>query len=217
MILARTTATKIVIVIDFIKGEVIGVDVKRLLQSKHLSFVGEFNLNTGEIKDNRTIAKYNDLQFNIYKNNRVYIKGSLHKYSNKGKHNFNDFTFNSVGFVLKDLFDKFGISANQIVLQNIEIGVNITPPCSINVILQNCFNHKKTDFKWFSVPNEGMIIKSEHSHYIIKIYDKGKHYRSKGYKIDAEILRYEIKFIKMEQLNRIGTKTLLDVLNLNYA
>ena len=53
---------------------------------------------TGEIKNVR-IAEYNGLIF-IEKEGRTYIKGSLHKYNNKGKHNYDQFTYSNLAFAI---------------------------------------------------------------------------------------------------------------------
>ena len=53
----------------------------------------------------------------------------------------------------------------------------------------------------------------QHSQYIIKIYNKALHYRSKGFEIDTEILRFEIKYTKMQKLNERGIYNLQDLAN----
>jgi hypothetical protein len=53
----------------------------------------------------------------------------------------------------------------------------------------------------------------QHSQYIIKIYNKALHYKSKGFEIDTEIMRFEIKYTKMQKLNERGIFTLQDLAN----
>jgi len=65
-----------------------------------------------------------------------------------------------------------------------------------------------------SVPNEGKYIQVEHSQYFIKIYDKARHYRNKGFTVgNNDILRFEIKFKKLERLKKVKIYSLLDLLN----
>ncbi|MBK6821528.1 MAG: hypothetical protein IPG87_00430 [Saprospiraceae bacterium] len=54
-------------------------------------------------------AEYKNLDFEIFKNGAVYLKGSLHVFWNDGIHNYNDFGIEGLKTVLKELETKFGI------------------------------------------------------------------------------------------------------------
>lgn len=187
-----------------------------------LNFFNIINLATGEIK---TINKYGNkvtpskvayylgLEFKIYDTGTITIAGSLHKYWNTGLHNYNDFNNDAVNAVLKDLKDKFGIDAKQCIIKCLEIGINITPPKPTNEILDNCFLHKTKPFEFQKNSDEGKYKQVQHSQYIIKVYNKAQHYKSKGLKIDGEIIRFEIKYTKMEKLNKKGIYSLQDLID----
>ena len=73
--------------------------------------------------------------------------------------------------------------------------------------------HKRERFKWVATKDEGNYIQAQYQRHILKIYDKRTHYKNKGFKIDKEILRIEIKYLKMHELNKeAGIETLADLL-----
>jgi hypothetical protein len=180
-----------------------------------------------DIKGNRIYknpyknAFYNGLEFKIYDNidkfrigtHTVTIEGSLHKYWNHGAHNFNDFDFKAFLAVLRDLNTKFGILPHQCIIRSIEIGINIIPPFPTNRIIDYCFLHKTTAFEYKHNSDEGKYKQAEHSQYFIKLYDKARHYKSRGFDIDVDILRFEIKYKKMERLHKLGYYSLQNFVN----
>ncbi len=207
--------------IDFVKA-IININPRDLLDNKLLDFFyRDFNPDTGELKTvNRNNLKrtphqyaiYKGIEFRIYETGSVYLLGSLHKFWNNGAHNYNDFKFKSLIDVLIELRTKFNILPEMLRLQSIEFGVNIQPPCKTGRIIDYCFIHKSKPFGEISTRDEGKYFQVEHSQYLIKIYDKRKHYSNKGFRIDNDILRFEIKFLKMEKLNKKGIFTLKDLL-----
>jgi hypothetical protein len=158
-------------------------------------------------------AFYKGLEFKIFETGRIKISGSLHKYFNSGAHNYNDFNFIDFCGVLDDLKDKFGIEPDKSVLKCLEIGVNIIPPIPTNDFLNYCFLHKTKPFEDLKNSDEGKYKQAQHSQYIIKIYNKALHYSRRGFPITNEILRFEIKYTKMEKLNKLGIFTLKDLVN----
>ncbi len=208
--------------IDFIKIILKDFAHSKLENNLLLNFFDSINLTTGELKTtnrngNRVTpsknASYNGLEFKIYDTGTITVTGSLHKYWNSGAHNYNDFNIDAVMWVLGDLKTKFDIEPEQCILKCLEIGINIMPPIPTNVILDNCFLHKTKPFEWQKNSDEGKFKQVQHSQYIIKIYNKALHYLSKGFTIDTEIIRFEIKYLKMEKLNKIAIFSLNDLVN----
>ena len=78
---------------------------------------------------------------------RIEITGSLHKYHNKGKHNYDDFTIFNLANVLIDLSRKFGINWHKTELHGIENSLNIKPPHDTNELLDSLLVHKRKKFK----------------------------------------------------------------------
>ena len=156
-------------------------------------------------------ANYKSLEFKIYSTNIVIISGSLHKYYNDGLHNYNAFDF--IGFlaVLSDLKQKFEIEPKNCIIQNLEVGINITPPIKTNSILDFCFLHKTKSFVNSINDYFGNYKQCKHSHYIVKMYDKALQYKKTFPEIKTEILRFELKFTKMERINKLGIFTLDDI------
>ncbi len=201
--------------IDFVKISIKGISPKQLEQNPLLEFFGNFNRESGHIRTTnkhgkpiipRQTAFYNSLQFSIYDNGSITVEGSLHKYWNKGAHNYNDFNLNALNEVIKELKHLFNISPDQCYLRQLELGVNIRPPIPSKNIIDYCFLHKTTPFEFIKNSDEGKYKQAEHSQYFIKIYDKARHY--KQFNIKGEILRFEIKYRKMEILNKKGIFTL---------
>ncbi len=158
-------------------------------------------------------AFYNGLEFKIFDTGLITISGSLHKYWNKGAQNYNDFNFEAFLWVLNDIKHKFSITPEQCILKCLEIGINIVPPIPTNQFLNYCFLHKTKPFEKPFNSLEGKYSQVRHSQYIIKIYNKALHYKSKGFDIKGEIMRFEIKYTKMQKLNERGIYNLQDLAN----
>ena len=208
--------------VDFIKIITKDLYPSILEANPLLDFYDNVNLSTGEIKTvNRQGNKitpyknafYNGLEFRIYDTATIILAGSLHKYWNAGAHNYNDFGFESLLWVLKDLNTKFGLEPANCILKCLEIGINIVPPIPSNHFLDYCFLHKTLSFEYKYNSDEGKYKQAQHSQYIIKIYNKALHYKRDFIDIKTEIMRFEIKYTKMEKLNKIGIFNLNDVVN----
>ncbi len=194
--------------IDFIKCWLRCISIKELLKNPYLEFKGDFNYQTGEI--GKLVAVYKNLKF-IINNGRVTLTGSLHKYKNNGDHNYDDFTLDELTKVLQDLKDKFNIELKDCILENLEIGVNIIPPIICYLILNNLMFHHGIIFRDPNIKNGNYKV-AEHQRYSVKIYDKSLQYENKYY-LPNEILRIEIHYNKMIDLNKIGVFTLADLVS----
>jgi hypothetical protein len=208
--------------IDFIKIIIKELRPSILENNPLLDFYDTINLSTGEIRTTNKSgnqvtpsknASYSGLEFKIYDTGTITIAGSLHKYWNNGAHNYNDFNNEAVSSVLSDLKTKFDIDPKQCILKCLEIGINITPPIPTNEILEKCLLHKTKPFEYQKNSDEGKYKQVQHSQYIIKIYNKALHYKSKGFNIDSEIMRFEIKYTKMQKLNDKGIYSLQDLID----
>ena len=184
-----------------------------------LDFKTELNENTGVL--GKSYAYYRGLKFNVFpptianSSGRITMEGSLHKYFNGGKHNYNDFDVSDVIGVFDEIDKLFGIQSKDCVLKQLELGVNINPPRLSKLVIRSCYLHGTKRFGWQSTRDEGSYIQSDCSRKTIKIYDKAQHYRNKGFKIPDEILRVEVKFKKMEYLNSLNIYTLSDLIDID--
>jgi hypothetical protein len=97
-------------------------------------------------------------------------------------------------------------------IQNLEYGVNITPPIKSSLILNNCFLHKRQTISYPINTKNGHFIQAEHKrNYYLKVYDKAKQYRpiNNGLK-GQEILRIEVKQIRWHKYRKNNINTLDD-------
>ena len=212
--------------IDFVKIYLKDFNPSILEGNTRLDFFDNIDLSTGQIRTtNRNGNKitpyknafYNGLEFRVYENGRTTIQGSLHKFWNLGAHNYNDFNFSAFSDVLDTLKKDFGIQPEQCILNCLEVGINVTPPIPTNDILDYCFLHKTKPFEYQKNSDEGKYKQCEHSQYFIKLYNKALHYSKQGFDIESEIMRFEIKYKKMERVNNLGIYTLNDILNKGFG
>lgn len=186
--------------IDGIKTGNINISIQ-----KELDWTISVNEKTGEVKTIKT-AECQGLLF-IDKGNRVYLKGSLHKYFNNGQHNYNDFAFNDLANTIDQLKTRFGIDPNTTLLENVEFGVNIELPFTPDRVINSLVLHKGEPFNKFT---KGRGVECNHAQYFIKVYNKGQQFNLK-----KNLLRVEVKVIKMQyfQGQKIAIKTIGDLLN----
>jgi hypothetical protein len=155
-------------------------------------------------------AEYLGLTFRL-KNGKIKLQGSLHKYRNLGKHNYDDFSVVDVAEVVHELERNFRIDIYSTVLNNVEFGVNVVLPFRVNVVLDNLITYKGKCFD--RKVEKGMsFYECRMSKFTIKIYDKGKQYN-----LPDNVLRFEIKVTAMQYLKPKGIKLryLSDLLNMD--
>jgi hypothetical protein len=197
--------------IDGIKILNLGVDVNKLKQNDFLDFIGHHSTKTGEVKNFIKKATYDSLIYTIIEDSTTTLNGSLHTYSNRGEHNYNDFNFNTIKNTIDDLASKFSIDINTTKLNNVEFGINIPLQYCPIIFIDSVVNHKGEPFYPMSkaIVKKGKGIECKHCNYYIKIYDKGKQNDLK-----ENILRIEIKVIRMSYFkNKAHLSTLSDLKN----
>lgn len=208
--------------IDFIKGELINIDVVDLLNNSLLEFTRPVNEDTGVLLTSENIkgkikqiprkAQYKNLTFKIYESGLILIHGSIHKYFNEGLHNFNDFTHENYLTALKQLKIDFGIKPKNIRIQTLEYGINITPPIYTNTILKYSFVHSRTKLTEPISYLTGRYKQAHYQKFVFKLYNKKLQYE-KGFTIETEILRIEIKQTNWTEYRAKGIFTLADFNN----
>jgi hypothetical protein len=156
---------------------------------------------------------YKGIKFTHFASGRIAINGSPHTYSNYGKHNANDFTLRRLIWVFGDLERRFGIDLDKSVIHTLETGLNlILSNHSPTEILNALLLHKQKELNNFDLANSNGRF-AKYGQYIIKTYDKGlqNRYRSEF----DRTWRFEDKFTKAEQVNKLGIRTLADLRNPN--
>ncbi|MCV6629190.1 MAG: hypothetical protein OIF50_04950 [Flavobacteriaceae bacterium] len=199
--------------IDGVKIDVPNINANKWLNNRLLNFYTYTNTTTGELLDGTLIAKYRGLKFFITQSakyhNKTYcsVRGSLHKYFNKGRHNANDFTIKDLQSVIIELQQKFNIEPTTAILRNVEFGVNIHAPTTANELLKNlvCYgNYPFVILKIESITLGKVVRKQQNS---LKIYDKGLQYDLPT----KNLLRFELAVKKMVFLKPYNIKTLSDL------
>lgn len=197
--------------IDFIKCKLINFSIDKLFNNHLLDFRSLVNRETGEFKPRR-VAYHKNLKFTIHDSGLMELSGSIHKYFNEGLHNHNAFSYSDYKSALKRIYEDFGIAPENMWIQNLEYGVNITPPINCNLILNNSFLHKKLPISKPLNNQNGHYIQANHKgNYLLKVYDKAKQYRPIYNELkNTEILRIEIKQIRWSKYRKGGIRTLED-------
>ena len=147
------------------------------------------------------------------------LAGSLHKYRSiikgiatsaqidkyKG-YNGDLFTLQDITDTITHLCGVLDISPHVCTLQNIEIGVNNVVTFAPFDFLKGVLYHRN-DYSP-TIKHGGNYIQFEHAQYYIKLYNKGRQYE-----LPNEVIRVEIKVMKMQKLIEAGINisTLADI------
>lgn len=220
---------------DFFKSYFVDTN---FMYSDMIDFEVRVNESTGEAK-NGTIAKYSELDLKRFDSGRNSVSGSIHKFWNKCDFNGNDFNIFHLFVAVERLYNELGIHPRELTLENLEINITIQLPFSPNNILKNLLFHGASKF---AQPNsKSYYSQCEKTEYTVKIYNKTDHYNwlkretnrslagntlsakeriAKEFlrdKIESELkpnlLRFEVKFTRMNTLNKVGVFNVFDLLN----
>ncbi|KAB7731426.1 hypothetical protein F5984_11595 [Rudanella paleaurantiibacter] len=208
---------------DGIKILDVSVSAHALLMHHNLTFGGKVDLQTGAVLDHTQRANDRGLTFKIIPTNRsrsgadkyratygrVELAGSLHRYGRGGLHNADDFTADDVRRVVEELVSTYGINAQTSTLNNLEFGVNLRLPYPVKDLLRALICYKGVPFARYT-DNGFEYYQAAFSQYAVKVYNKGEQYG-----LGANLLRFEVKVLKMQHLHGRGIKlgTLADLLN----
>ena len=134
----------------------------------------------------------NGLRIRPIKDNFYSVTGSLHKYSNDGQHNANDFYLSDFKNTLNQLFDDFDLNPDIAPLNGFEFGVNIILPTNPNNALNRLILYKT------EIGNRQKEYKEfEYNNHSFKFYNKSGLTKIEPYQ-SGNILRIEIRVEKME-------------------
>lgn len=150
-----------------------------------------------------------------FTNKKGSIENSLHKrfniLSNQGNQNYNDFSFDSLLFLLDKLEQELKVSLKETHLTQIEFGFNLNiGVCPNKVLDENILMYK---FRTPCVDPKNLIDKKIKKfifrNYEVKIYNKSLHYKLKN----ESILRVEVKYKTKKEFNKFGLYGLDDLRN----
>ncbi|EKT4553153.1 hypothetical protein JE945_002336 [Flavobacterium psychrophilum] len=142
-----------------------------------------------------------------------YVKNSLHKLNNLlmtgEEQNYNDFGYSELCAITDYLKDNV-IDVMETKLTQLEYGFNINVPRSAESIIKETvlMHNLKRHTALRKFDGKGLLLEFEYDNFIIKIYDKAKQYS-----LDENKLRFEIKFKKAIEFNKLGVYNLTDLKN----
>jgi hypothetical protein len=187
-----------------------------------IDFNGSYNESTGELEtilpngkkvSYRTTGWTDNMKLELFPNGYIELAGSLHKYYNDGKHNYNQFGRKEAEIALKRLIEGTGLELPFFKVDSVEVGVNLMPPIPSDDIINNALMYKRRPFEAKYCTDEGNYRQATLSEYWVKLYNKRLHYEIQGYDIGYEILRFELKINKMRVLAKYRVFTLEDLIN----
>lgn len=193
--------------VDFIKAIIPNKYREGLLRNPLLEFEQVLNIRTA-VLGNKLIAEYKGMKFILYIDSTYCeLQGSVHKYYNDGIHNADQFGLNQLWEVIIEFNVIFCLPLETLRLINVEFGVNILPPTIANTILNNLLLHNNTKFKDVQL-RSGNYKQATHQRYYIKAYNKRLQYSNIATIPQNEIMRFELKFVKMTDLHKEGIHNL---------
>ncbi|MCF1420845.1 hypothetical protein [Mangrovimonas futianensis] len=139
-----------------------------------------------------------------------YVKNSLHKLYNyihsREDKNHNDFEYSKLCETILHVSRIPDLTHTS--LTNLEFGLNIRVDRPAEEILKKSvlmhnykgYNHNR------KFNGKGELKQFDHSNYVIKVYDKAKQY-----KLEYNVFRFEVKFTRRRDFNKVGVYNLDDL------
>ena len=206
--------------IDFIKLNCRLTSIEMQQLKNNIDFYRTYNTATGEevsLSSNgkqvlyHIVAWEKNMKIKLYPSGWCEVSGSIHKYFNDGKHNFNQFEKSNLIESVSLLSDKLKVNLRNFKISGLEVGVNIKPPIDSQEIIANSLLYKSRPFESKYHNDEGNYKQVSLSEYRVKLYDKRLHYEAQGYEVGEETMRFEIKYNSMRSVKQKGIFLLEDL------
>ncbi len=180
------------------------------LKSK-FEFIFEVNSSTAEPIDNKETTLLYGLKLLLIAKKYLVVSGSIHK-AFWGGINHNDFSYSNICSATQLLEKELSIPSTRFKIQRFEFGVNIRePPLTYERIYQNVIVYKGDSFNRMNDNNKKRIgIECKKQRYTLKIYSK-----TLQENLIDNILRVELKVVKLEHVKKLNIRLLSDFLDLN--
>jgi hypothetical protein len=212
----NTNTNILFIMIDYIKLQILNINIVKLLNNKKLDFKTVVSESTGEIST-KSVATFHYCKITVYDSGIIIFQGSIHKLFNsiKGiiatnyiKENYkgfngNDFTLDNILEVKSLLCNLFDCKPKQMTFQNIEYGINCKLDINIDLFIKGLLYHKGI---YFEHKFNRSYAEVKHQRYRIKIYNKGKQYQ-----MQVNAIRLELSINKMEEIKDISINSFYDI------
>jgi len=196
--------------IDGISIELLNFDSSIWDNKPELNFSVLTAVGSGEELGSRK-AHFRGLDFIIEPKGKSKIKGSIHKFFNKGENNANRFTYDNLTEAVNQLA-AYGVKPENTKLKSFEIGLNLdTSKTKIEVktFLESvlyCRGAERSEMELNGKTGYGYAFNTTNSTY--KFYDKAEQS-----KVQAELLRVETKFTRMRAVETYKIYSLSDLLD----
>jgi hypothetical protein len=140
------------------------------------------------------------------------IDGSFHK-NHFGGENYLPFTWDNLQSEISKMEKGLRLFGPEAVLSNLEIGLNVAFPLPVFPFLQrNLISYKGNQFNKYTPDKKGNCLGyvCPLSQYSVKVYDKGKQFN-----LPYHLMRFELRYLKMQTLKKRGIKTFADLTDAN--
>lgn len=134
------------------------------------------------------------------------IRGSFHCNYHGGT-NWQGFTSTNLHAVIRAMSDALGIFTGELRIVNLEVGINFRPPMDTREIMARMLFHGKRLPEPMEGTNRGIVFRHP-GRYRLKVYDKGHQHPEAG-----DLMRFEVHVDRMEDFERIGIRTVQDLLD----
>lgn len=187
-------------------------------ERSRFKFVRKIDVNSGDISSHK--GKYKNLEINIFYAPEgwvVDISGSIHKFSNDGEHNFDDFYWSSFLSSMEEIIEVFHLKTTEVKVVNLEVGVNCVLPDHIKQseeelldLILSLKGRCKGTRRFKETKRETFFMKLGEKYY--KIYGKGIQYKR-----EERIIRFELGYMRQRQIAKEGSivsiEDLVDISN----
>tara|TARA_B110000046_G_scaffold73984_1_gene81867 strand:+ start:1016 stop:2083 length:1068 start_codon:yes stop_codon:yes gene_type:complete len=140
------------------------------------------------------------------------MEGSLHKFNNGGKYNFDRFSYSDFILAMDKICLRFSLNPWNLKLTNLEFGLNINLPITSKNFISFLKTNKQKEHSITPYTDGGIMLEFHFDQYRIKCYDKGTQ-NKKLFNTPETLFRYEIHAKKAQYLDKLGVSTLGDLYN----
>lgn len=214
--------------IDFLKILILNKQLINELFNNHLlknhfyykSFKNNLNKEAEEIKQAKVVKEYRELLFCFYIKNGMLTKLEIlfkpHYYFNNNLHNANDFTVLDCIMVLKEIRNTFNLPVKELLILNLEFGVNALSPIDCKKLISYTIYHERNEFintndslKYSKISFKHDRKGRANNYKIIKFYAKGLQFSEY---IDSNTFRLEVKSKRRKFIQKFKIYTYADLL-----
>jgi hypothetical protein len=189
--------------------------------SFYQSFKNNLNKEVHEIRQATYTKVYDEIYFCFYVREQSFTKLEVlfkpHYCFNDNQHNANDFNSLDCIKTLTEFRDTFNMPSKEMLILNIEFGINALSPINVKDLITYSVYHEKNEFI-----NSSDNLKFSRISYRYDKYGKANNYKkvkfySKGIQFpqftDSNTFRFEIKSKKRSYIKSLGISTYHDLLN----